>query len=276
MSSSGIAIFDSGIGGVALLKAVRELLPNEHLIYLADTANFPYGSKNSLEVRTCVTKILQYFVEYWQPKAILIACNTASVINQQSPCLSPNSNTSAKVWVYDMIQPTVDYVQNNYHNYHNIGIIATPNTINSAVYQQRLPTQNFRPQIQTLPTPTLATAIENSSKNELIQTIHNYLGNPILAQIQALLIACTHYAWVKNEISAYYEQQKRQVAIIDSINIVAHNLQQDLIQNKLVTNSQKNSQDIFITTSYAPNFQQKIQQILPANYQFQVQQISLS
>lgn len=269
MRNYSIGIFDSGIGGVSLLRAIHQVLPNEHLIYLADTANFPYGEKKESQVLTCVEKILQYFVDRWPIKAILIACNTASVINQKYNCFA-----DLPVLIYDMIQPTVYYVQNHYHNYTNIGIIATPNTINSQIYQRRLPKADFQPQLHCLPTPLLASAVEGQCSLQLQKTIKHYLANPHLQPIQALLLACTHYAWVKNEIKDYYKQQKQEVELIDPINIVAHKLHKDLAKQQLLAEQTKYSKaNLFITTSKSANFLSKIQKILPPDYAFELQQI---
>lgn len=270
MRNYSIGIFDSGIGGLALLKSIQNILPNEHLIYLADTANFPYGTKNDTEVRGYVQNILQYFVNNWQTKAIVIACNTASVINQQNPYLK-----ESEVMLYDMIVPTVSYVKNNYHNYDNIGIIATPNTINSQVYQKQL-SNNFSANIQALPTPLLASAIEGNANLCLSEIIHEYLSNPILNNIQALLLACTHYIWIKKEIKVYYSQKQQKVSLIDPINIVANKLKEDLNKHNLISQQKSKSKaDLYLTTSQAPYFRNKIQTIIHKNYDFHLKQISL-
>ena len=129
MDSRPIGVFDSGVGGITVLKEIRKELPNEDIIYLGDTENFPYGNKTKEEIikfaEENVKKLLKYNV-----KIIVIACGTAT--SQAIEKLKEEFS----IPIIGIIEPTVNYIKQK--EYKEIGVIATEGTIRSGAWERKL------------------------------------------------------------------------------------------------------------------------------------------
>jgi glutamate racemase len=225
-----IGIFDSGVGGLTVASAIRQVLPNEKLIYFGDTAHLPYGDKSKDTIIGYSTRIAKYLLDQ-QCKVIVIACNTASA-NAYEAVVNEVGN---KALVVDVINPVVEYVTGRL-KYKRIGVIGTKGTINSGTYVSKIIAMNPHISVTSLATPMLVPMIEEGFIFDNISNaiIRSYLSKQELTQIEALILGCTHYPVIKNQIHKFYNFE---VDIIDSSRIVANHL------NKLlISNSQQNQE----------------------------------
>lgn len=246
MKNAPIGIFDSGIGGLTIAHALKEQLPHENVIYFGDTEHLPYGEKSKEAIQSFSRKIIKFLVEK-NCKTIVIACNSASSHADESVTCMAN-NTA----IFNVIDPVVEEVVKQCADY-RIGVIGTKATIQSGIYRHKITTLCSSAQVVSLATPLLAPMIEEGFINEDIShtVIANYLSNPKLADIDHLILACTHYPLIHQEIKDYY---KGKVNVIDSANIVAKYIAEQLAKNDLLNNS-KETEHHFYVSNYTVSFE---------------------
>lgn len=243
---SPIGIFDSGVGGLTVANAIKQLLPDENLIYFGDTAHLPYGDKSKETVTYYSEKITSYLLEQ-NCKIIVIACNTASA-NAYDSVLNIAGNNAI---VLNVIDPVVEYVA-SLNTISRIGVIGTKGTVNSGTYEAKIKTLKPALNVVSLATPLLVPMIEegfifDDISNAIIRT---YLSKKELSNIDSLILGCTHYPIIKNQINKFYNFK---VDVIDSSKIVALNLRKVLQQNNLV-NTGRNSLYSFYVSDYTDYF----------------------
>ena len=185
-----IGIFDSGIGGVTVLKEIIKILPYENYIYYSDSKNNPYGDKTAAEILNICDKIVQYLLEK-NCKAIVIACNTASAnaasfLRKKYPEIPIIAIEPAYKMVYDFAYDKSTL------------IMATKGTIESEKFNL-LYNKYDNHKTYILPCVGLAEIIENDDKEE----IHKYLKESISiykGKVENVVLGCTHYPLIQNEI----------------------------------------------------------------------------
>ncbi len=248
-ASHPIGVFDSGIGGLTVAKAISELLPHEHLIYFGDTAHMPYGEKSPHAIKSYSEKIAGFLIE--QPcKLIVIACNSASATAfKQVQKILPDKN-----FVINVIDPVVEHLVSG-NQYNKIGLIGTKRTVSSAVYKKKFEKANPEILLKSLATPLLAPMIEEGFFNNKISrtVVHSYLSNPHLSNIESIILACTHYPLIINEISSYY---KGKVNIINSAEIVSIAVKTFLENRDLLNKSAKAPKHQFYVSDYTESFEE--------------------
>ncbi len=242
-----IGVFDSGVGGLTVANAIRQILPNEALIYVGDTAHLPYGDKSKETVMGYSARITRYLLER-QCKVIVVACNTASA-NAYEAIVSEAGN---KALVVDVINPVVEYVTAG-NKYKRVGVIGTKGTINSGTYVGKIIARNPHITVSSLATPMLVPMIEEGFIFDDISNaiIRSYLSKPELSQIQALILGCTHYPIIKNQITKFFDFE---VDVIDSSRIVANHLQKLLVESDLI-NPAPNPAYKFYVSDFTDYFQ---------------------
>ena len=243
-----IGIFDSGIGGLTVTNAIQKVLPEEHLIYFGDTAHLPYGDKSADAIRYYSLKISKFLLEQ-NCKMIVIACNSAS---------SAAYNTlldffEGKVLFVNVVDPLVSEVTSK--NYNNIGVIATKATISSNIYRDKIKHKLQNAKIHSLATPLLAPMIEEGFfRGEISQSvIETYLGREDFKDIDALLLACTHYPLIKKEIQAFYNYK---VDVLDSTDVVAQFVRRMLETEDLLADKREKENEFHVsdfTSSFEDN-----------------------
>jgi glutamate racemase len=198
--------FDSGVGGLAILKSFLKHDLDSEVVYLADNQNGMIGSKSP----EYIINSIKFAVEYLASKScvdIYLACNTASV--------TIIKNTEFQTWlqtnfplvnIRNIVEPTVDFFKTVNTN-KKITIFATPTTISSNVYNESLKNLGFS-KVYSLPSSDLARAVEDLDYLLVRQIIHDlFLGNyKDIQDTDFLLLACTHYIWVKKTINEVFEK----------------------------------------------------------------------
>ena len=209
-----IGLFDSGIGGLTVARAVAQRLPHERLVYFGDTAHLPYGDKSTASIQAYSVKICDLLLRQ-NCKLIMIACNSASAAAYELV----REYVGSKAQVLNVIDPIVAHLGQAYRG-RRVGLIGTKQTVNSNVYKKKVDALDAGVDLHSLATPLLVPMIEegffkNSISDDIIGT---YLGHPALAGIDALVLACTHYPLIKDQIARYYTGR---VDVLDASDVVA-------------------------------------------------------
>jgi glutamate racemase len=246
MSSKPIGIFDSGVGGLTVASAVRRLLPEEEIIYFGDTAHLPYGDK-SPEAILHYSKGITRFLLGKKCKVILAACNTvsATIWDELNVYTSPHSIP------VNVTDPVVQKVAQLHHRSH-IGVIGTKNTINSGAYNQKIKKIIPDAKVSSLATPLLVPMIEEGFIFDDISNaiIRAYLSNDALEGIQTLILGCTHYPIIREQIRQYYGFS---VQVIDSALIVAEHVKA-ILESENLLSTRRERIDSFFVSDYTDHF----------------------
>jgi glutamate racemase len=243
-----IGIFDSGIGGLTVAGAVVRLLPNERIVYFGDTAHMPYGDKSLEAIQGYSQRISDFLLEQ-NCKLILIACNTASAAAYETL----KQHIGERALLLNVIDPLVKAVAAD-ETIKKVGIIATKATISSGVYERKLKEARPSLEVASLATALLASMIEagfyNNSVSQAI--INSYLSYPDFQDVQGMLLACTHYPLIRNEIDFYF---RHRVKVFDSTDTAAQAVKQALEQHNLL-NTEQNNDKRFCVSDYTDSFAQ--------------------
>ena len=245
-SNKPIGLFDSGVGGLTVANAIKQILPSENLIYYGDTAHLPYGDKSAESIIGYSRKITNFLLDN-DAKMVLVACNSASA----SAFNTLKEEFGNRVLLMDVIEPVVDYIIGK--QYRKVGIIGTKRTIESEAYNRKLVENNSDVEIASLATPLFVPMIEegfifDDISNAIIRT---YLSDKRLKGIESLVLGCTHYPIIKNQIN---KQFNFEVEVLDSARLVAMRLRDILEENQLLRNNGK-SHDKFYVSDYTPYFE---------------------
>lgn len=254
VASQPIGVFDSGIGGLTVANAIHKLLPDETLLYFGDTAHLPYGDKSPELIRSYALRITDFLLHEKKCKAIVIACNTASAAAYELL----RDQYKGSVPVINVIDPMVETVISD-DTIKKVGIIATKTTVNSGVYQEKFSRRKPSLKYKALATPLLVSMIEEGFYNNNISSaiLKKYLSDPGFRDINAMVLACTHYPLIKNEIAAFFENIPIAIGIkiFDSAEVVAQKLKWVLEKEKLSA-KKKSSPNVFYVSDYTKSFEQ--------------------
>lgn len=244
-----IGIFDSGIGGLTVAKAVTQLLPNENIIYFGDTAHLPYGDKSQAMIQSYSLKICNLLMEH-KCKVIVIACNSASA----AAYVLLKEYVGSRAHVINVVDPAVQYVASNFPG-REVGLIGTRATVRSGIYKSKIGQQRVGIDLRSLATPLLAPMVEEGFFNDNVseKIIEEYLGNEELKGIEALILGCTHYPLIKKQIDNYY---KGSVDIIDSSQVVAAELKKYLLAANMSNEANENGGRKFYVSDYTTSFEE--------------------
>ncbi len=242
-----IGIFDSGIGGLTVANAVISRLPKEQIIYFGDTVHLPYGDKSKDSINYYALRITRYLLDKGC-KAIVIACNTASAAAYRTLVDFFDRETI----IVNVVDPLVEAAIKR--NARKVGIIGTKLTIESGVYQQQLHTLAPEMEVTALPTPLLAPMIEEGFINNSVSNVvlKEYLHHAMFDGMDALLLACTHYALIKPQIQDLLPG----VEIIDTADTTARYLQRQLSEHQLLNTFPQQEEHHFIVSDFTPTFEE--------------------
>lgn len=207
-----IGIFDSGIGGLTVVKGIMDALPGYDIIYFGDTARTPYGTKSS---RTVIEYCLQNtrFLVNNGAKIIIMACNTASSVATEAV------RASFDLPVFEVVSPAVDLCLETTKK-GIIGVIGTRATIASGIYEKKIMEKNPQAKVHCAPCPLLVPLVEEGwlKKPETKMIVKKYLHPLKVRQVDTLILACTHYPILKPVIA---DKIGKRVGIIDSSTAIA-------------------------------------------------------
>ena len=189
MSQKYIGVFDSGLGGVSVVRYLNKYLPNENIIFLADYKNCPYGSKSKDQLYEIVGKNIA-FINNFDLKAVAVACNTADGVAGDMIV------DYFKLPVSRIIRPTCEEALKTSSN-KRIGVIATKACIDSGKYQDTFSELDNTAKIFPLATPALVTLVESKKYTidceDTVETLKDYFEHFKNTKIDTLVLGCTHY-----------------------------------------------------------------------------------
>ena len=246
MDKRPIGIFDSGVGGLTSIKAVRELMPNESIIYFGDTARAPYGAKTPAAVCEFSLEIADFLVSQGA-KILVIACNTIT-----SVALKEIQKAHPDIYVQGIIEPAADEIAKHCNEKNSIGIIGTMVTIQSRAYENALMARNGMLSVHSTACPAFVPLIEEGAieSDTMEMTVHRYLDNFVVNnKIDTLVLGCTHYPIIKNVIDKCCPG----LDIIDPSMALAGAAKAALDERCLAA-EKKTGKDVFYASDLTPDF----------------------
>jgi glutamate racemase len=219
-----IGVFDSGIGGLTVVKALRDLLPNENIFYLGDTARVPYGPKSPETVQRYAIELADMLIKE-NAKSLVVACNTVSSV------ALPALTKKFPVPVIGVIEPGARAALAASRNRH-IGVIGTRATIRSGAYEKALRAADGNVRVSSCACPLLVPLIEEGLLNDEVtdRVILRYLEPLLKDDIDTLVLGCTHYPLLTGAIARVL---KRQMMLVDSAQNCARAVEEMLDQQSL-------------------------------------------
>ncbi len=188
--TDALGIFDSGVGGLTVVKALRDELPCETFFYLADTANLPYGDKSEEEIRKYSLQNIRFLLK--QPlKALIIACHTAGAVAYEA------IQQHSFVPVFELITPAVEETLRR-TRHKKIGVLATTSTVRSGIYKRRL--EKFDCEVTEVACPLLVPVIEENPLREekILPLLQRYMSPLKEKKVDTLILGCTHYPLIES------------------------------------------------------------------------------
>jgi glutamate racemase len=243
-----IGVFDSGLGGLTVAKAINMALPAEQLVYFGDTAHLPYGDKSKETIIQYSTRIAEFLINQGC-KVIVMACNSASANAYQEVL----EKVKDRALILNVIDPVVEYIAET--DYRRIGVIGTKSTIDSNTYVEKIILKKKGAQVYSMATPLLVPMIEEGFIFDDISNaiIRNYLSRNEITEIDSLILGCTHYPIIKNQINKFYNFS---IDIVDSGKIVANSLRKMLSAENLLTDEPAHAENKFFVSDLTRYFKQ--------------------
>jgi glutamate racemase len=222
--SRPIGVFDSGIGGLTVVKALRDFLPNENIFSLGDTARVPYGPKSPETVQRYAVELAGMLMQK-NAKALVVACNTVSSV------ALPLLTRKFSVPVIGVIEPGARAALQATRNRH-IGVIGTRATIRSGAYEKALRAADNNVRVSSRACPLLVPLIEEGLLDDDVtdRMLMRYLESMLADGIDTLVLGCTHYPLLADAIA---RMLKRKVMLVDSAHNCARAVEERLDQQSL-------------------------------------------
>lgn len=247
-----IGVFDSGLGGLTVMRELAKRLPHENLIYVGDTARVPYGTKSAETIRRYSLQI-SFFLLQRKVKMIVVACNTSSA-------LALRSLKNLPIPVIGVIEPgaRAAVMQTDKSR---IGVIGTPATVASHAYRDAI--KRFAPETRVWETacPLFVPLVEEGWLEHPVTTrvAQQYLRPILKNRIDTLVLGCTHYPLLKTTLKAVVG---RRVQLIDSAQETAKDVEKLLVKNRALNPTRKKGRAIYYVTDNTASFSRLSRQFL--------------
>jgi glutamate racemase len=242
MDDAPIGIFDSGVGGLTVARAIGDQLPRESLVYVGDTLHSPYGPKPIADVRRYSLEVLDSLVAQGV-KMLVIACNTASA------AVLRDARERYDVPVVEVIGPAVRTAMSSTRN-GRVGVIGTEGTIGSGVYQDMLGV-NDALTVFTRACPRFVEFVEAgvTGSPEVLAVAEEYLAPLRAADIDTLVLGCTHYPFLKGAIGYVMGES---VSLVSSDTETAKDVYRQLVTSDLLTSATEPGSHVYEATGGSP------------------------
>lgn len=249
MDNRPIGIFDSGVGGVSVLKTLIKLMPNEEFIYLGDTEKVPYGTKSKEEIVRYSLDCAN-FLKSKNVKMTVVACNTAS--NNAGKELKENIEN---IRLVDLVKPILA-IEFDEEEICHIGIIATEATISNAHFRASLeePEGSGKVKLFKKAGPKFVELVENNEihTEKADHIIEEYMEPLLRDEIDVLVLGCTHYQFLKKKIQAFAPD----LHIVDPSEWAAHDTYKELKEREMLTDKKHNKNVKFYVSKPSPKFRE--------------------
>lgn len=265
-NESPIGVFDSGIGGLTVVKSIIERLPNENIVYFGDTAHVPYGTRSKRQITNYVLNDVKFLNSY-NVKAIVIACNTADSVARESV------EQQYDMPVFGVVDPASRMAAETTKN-GKIGVIATNATIRSKSYSRTIAKYNPDARVIGKACPLLVPLVENGRFQPgdiVIETVlREYLVPLVVKGIDTLVLGCTHYPLLYGIIKSMFPK----LQIISSSVAAAKTLQDSLEKDGLVNDGRGGDRKYFVSDD-AEGFEQHAGIFMDNSLNGNVEQVSV-
>jgi glutamate racemase len=243
-----IGIFDSGVGGLTVLKEIKKQLPDVPAIYFGDTARLPYGNKSAQTIQRYSGEIVE-FLKSKGCRTIVIACNTASAL-----AADHLREKYPELKIYDVVSSGAKAIAESTKK-NKVGVIGTTATINSGAYKKKISEIDPEIEIFTRACPLFVPLVEESwiNRPETKKIARTYLRELKLNKIDTLLLGCTHYPLLEKIISGV---MGRRTKVINSGEKLAGELKKAHLETKFP------SGDEYFVSDLTPHFEKLAQKIL--------------
>jgi len=268
MQSQPIGVFDSGLGGLTMVKELLKLLPGEDIVYLGDTGRVPYGSRSRDTITKYAKQDAAFLLEY-DVKAMVVACNTVC-----SVALDALKNTY-EIPLYEVITAPAKAAVTSTKN-GKIGIIGTAATIRSKAYENALSELDNHLTLSATPCPLFVPLVEegwiDTDNEAAIHIAKRYLSPLREKGIDTLILGCTHYPLLRNVIAKVMGEG---VTLIDSGVETAKVLKKDLQERNLFSDKTTGGKVEYFVTDTIDGFSKLASQFLESDVSGMVKQVSL-
>ena len=203
MDSRPIGVFDSGFGGLTVARALFDLSPSEQIVYLGDTARYPYGPRPAAEVRAFALQIAEYLVDAEGVKMVVVACNTASSVALDE------LQATMPVPVVGVLEPGLRSARCGSHAIGEVGVIGTVGTISSGAYQRLATSFAGEARVHCLACPGFVEFVERGEiASDQVHVLAERLLSPLIDRgVDTLLLGCTHYPFLARTIADVMGQE---------------------------------------------------------------------
>lgn len=244
-NSRPIGVFDSGIGGLTVVKALRDRLPNETIVYLGDTARVPYGPKSPETVQRYALELANMLIQK-NAKAVVVACNTVSSV------ALPLLTRKFSLPVIGVIEPGARAALQATRNQH-VGVIGTRATIRSGAYEKALLSTDNHVRVSSRACPLLVPLIEEGLLDDGVtdRVIVRYLEPLVAEGIDTLVLGCTHYPLLSTAIARALGSE---ITLVDSAANCATAVQETLDRYSLRSPVKEHGELRVALTDSADNF----------------------
>ncbi len=241
-----IAVYDSGVGGLSVLRALLNELPNENFIYLGDQAHVPYGERSLEALRELADGVTRFFIQQGA-KIIVIACNTASAAALKY------LRAKYPEQIFVGMEPAVKPAAEQTHS-HKVGVLATPSTFHGELYASVVERFANGVEIFQSTCPGLVAQIEqgNLDGEETMRILHDALDPMLAADVDKIVLACTHFPFVIPQIEAIVAGR---ATVIDPAPAVARQTARVLAQKDMLSTATKPGRIHFYTSGNPKNLQ---------------------
>lgn len=253
VSQSPIGVFDSGVGGLTVVKEIMNQIPGESIVYFGDTARVPYGSKSKATI-TGYTRQIVKFLQAQNVKAIVIACNTASAFALETV------SAEIDIPMIGVIKPGAAMAARTTKNGH-IGVIGTEGTIQSRIYNEYLSATNPQVRVFGKACPLFVPLVEEGWIDDPVtyEVVNRYISELMPFDIDTLVMGCTHYPLLRNTI---------QKVVGDKVNLVNPALEtakslKELLKEQGILSEVGMPEHHFYVSDGAEKFRQFANSILP-------------
>lgn len=261
MDTRAIGVFDSGVGGLTVVKQIMKVMPHENIVYFGDTARVPYGTK-SKEAVTKYSKQNVRFLLSKDVKAIIVACNTASSnsLEELQECFD--------VPLFGVVVPGVEEALRSTKN-KRIGVIGTAGTVRSGAYERMLKERDADIQIFSKACPLFVPLAEEGwTENEVArQAAKNYLTELVELGIDSLVLGCTHYPLLKRCIGTTVGEA---IKLVDPAKATAQRVMRFLAEHSLCNESSEDGEKQFYLSDRTDTFRFICRKALKFGYEAEI------
>ena len=250
-TSGSIGIFDSGFGGLTVLKALIHKLPEESYTYLGDSARLPYGTKSKATIRKYLQQNIAFLIQHGV-KAIVVACNSASSVLL--------AEDDFAVPVFGVIEPGARVARETTSN-GKIGVIGTRATVQADSYVRAIQAADQEIEVFQQACPLFVPLVEEGLEEDPLTNliVHRYLNPLLLTDIDTLILGCTHYPVLRN---SFEKVVRGRIQLVDSGQAVAEDVYAKIIDGSIPRSGRSEAQLNLWATDTASSFSAVAQKIM--------------